>query len=166
MTQIIAAVQSEIQDAIAKHLPSQVGEVLRSELDQLAKLRTELFNERTKSKDYLAKLTEAKATLENISDREIKVAARESLVTDREKAVLDIEHKHALLQKDVEVQKIITQNMREMVGLIFASPTFRTVQTGSVPISVPGSSGGNGYSPSAGYVTNHPTSMTTDVKSI
>ena len=153
------AITKEIHESITKNLPAQVGEILQGELQALANLRKSYAELDTLHKELIDRHAVAQAALNKHRDEEKALREREAAVAKREEAVQHIEHTLALKDKDVEMHKTLSVNMREMVELVFHSPTFRIHQSTSHPVVVPGGVG-NGYTNQA-QVRHHMTSTTT-----
>jgi len=153
------AITKEIHESITKNLPAQVGEILQGELQALADLRGR-YEELQDQHDQLKQEHHvAQVALNKHRDEEKALREREAAVAKREEAVQHIEHTLALKDKDVEMYKTLSANMRDMVGLVFHSPTFRTVQSVTQPVVVP-QGGSNGYITPAS-VQHHTASTTT-----
>lgn len=139
--------KAEIEAAIKKSLPSEVGAALAGELQRLAKLEEE-----TKSRqEQVAILSEQVKELraKEMSAREM--AIRESVVTKRE---LDVEKRERqfeieLLKAEVDKAKAVSVAVVDLVRLLVRNTEMRSsvYQTGNQGVAVP-----QGH-----YVTSVPT---------
>ena len=87
-------------------------------------------------------LKKQKETLELIAN---EYKERTELLVAREKAVLEIEHDKALLQKDVACHKAVSDNVKEVVGLVFKNTTVRKSVCSNYPVVKRGYNGNSDY---------------------
>lgn len=133
--------KQEIQDIIRKNLPAEVGDVLRQELSELARLREETSKLAEEGKSWRNDACAAKNALEaatkrlgNIEKREADAAAKDVTLTLREELV-KLREAHAKERVD---------EMRGVVKDVFSNNRLKY----SVPVAVPGTNGikdHNGY---------------------
>ena len=146
--------QTEIADAIKKTLPQSIGAELNSELAHLATFRDQAKSRlaewelmEAQGKTAKAKISKLEADLsahELLVVREDKVRAREAQQDNRDFQVKMYDQRHA--------------EMLGLVGMVFKSPTFRTVTAGSVPVPVAGGSYNGAATP--GMVMQAPSNLT------
>lgn len=118
----LLAIQAEIKEAIAKHLPHQVGNLLQQRLSRLQQLE----------KDY-------EDTKDIITKKDKRIEALEKRVSDQaqlDKLKKDLDEKEAKLREDqreldhkLEIAKMKTDNaiqtkqeIKSIVELVFCSP--------------------------------------------
>lgn len=140
------ALQQQIQEAIEKSLPGQVGTLLKGELEALVKYRS-LEPQQVKRIAHLEQeLSEQKSVVCHLQENQKTVESREAAVYVREQAVTDLEHRLQLL----ETRKVCAEDkvklVLEVVSTVFANNTLRTsvMEQGRVPMVVP-STGGSGF---------------------
>ena len=121
-------IQKDIQDAIQKNLPAQVGETLRAELNELNLLRVT-------SKEYIAELEtlrEENSELRSLNLRLDQVEGREKEVFGKElmlenktlKAELSEQFYHKQRQDNIELVRAVFQ--RDLVALSHRSNSFHS----------------------------------------
>lgn len=118
-----STIEQDIKDSISKNLPAQVGDVLKTRLEQAEKDAKAIIklNEELKTKKEL--LDE----LSNInSDLNAKLHLHK-LLDEREKTLekREIRYEVELLKKDIECQKLIAANTIAMMATVFRNPTYQ-----------------------------------------
>jgi hypothetical protein len=114
----------EISEIIKKHLPAQVGDVLKERLKQADQDATDLENA---EKALLARgvdidrLQKQVAEYRALDARNAELATREELVADRERH----QNVFAAELKALEAEKRASE-LAGFVGMVFRSPIFRT----------------------------------------
>jgi len=113
----------EIQEAIKKSLPNQVGEALKQKIEQAdkdAKLVVSQADEINSKAEHINNLTLKINEYQRLDERNSKLNEREKAVEDaeRNKKVFEAELKLA------EAEKRITENVN-FVSMVFKSPIFR-----------------------------------------
>lgn len=152
-------INQEVSEAIRKHLPSQIGEALRGELEALAQARLrihslegEIATIREANRGHISKCQGLEAELRQhaaLAKREADVAARESQVELNNQAAAFAEKRR--------------QDVFDLVSLIFRAPAVKQQVIGNIPVAVEGHPGNPqfGQSPAGGYVASGALSTTT-----
>lgn len=120
----------EIEEAIQKNMPNQVGVLLKQRLEQAEADAKSLENERELSKQKSEKIAQLEKTVseyKSFDDRNSKLEARELAVTEKERNQKVFEAELKLN----EAEKRITDNVN-FVGMVFRSPIFRETVNKSV----------------------------------
>jgi hypothetical protein len=120
----------EIEEAIQKNMPNQVGVLLKKRLEQAESDAKSLESEREFSKQKSEKIVQLEKIISEykaFDDRNTKLEARELAVTEKERnqKVFEAELRVA------EAEKRITDNVN-FVGMVFRSPIFRESVSKSV----------------------------------
>jgi len=123
--------QQEINQAIEKNLPTQVGTVLKQTLEDYEKLKDSYAILKTNYDTLLAEAKAEHAKLAeagNLSDRETAVGQREDEITKRERN-LD----KTLLQKDKDCADAQVILMRENFNTVFRNVDIVRNKVGQLP---------------------------------
>ncbi len=142
------ALQKRIDAAIAESLPAQQVDWLRDRLEQADRLETELDRAYSDLGDLRTELDESRRAhgelVQQVADHQT-LDARRAELNERERqlelaeSTLDLRQQHMQDRLD---------DHRELVALVFKSPTFRTVQTSQTPVD--GGEYATGYTDNAG----------------
>jgi hypothetical protein len=133
MEKTMTDMTEEIHLIIKKTLPAHVGEVLAKELEQLKLLR-----EQRETDQRVIKLRESRITeLESKNKDLLTQIECHAKLDERLNKVIEREQKMDLVDLKAQLAELRRQDAVELVKLVFKSPTFRTVQTGTTPISIP-----------------------------
>jgi hypothetical protein len=150
----------QIQEAITKTLPSQVGEALQKELKRLAML--ELDIESKNKRIEIFEKNEAVNALE-ITNANSKLALHEAI----NKRIADVfarEQKQDLRDLEVKLADLRRADAVGLVHAIFKSPVFTETVSSMVPVVIPTTSQGQ-YGPTTSAFVQKESSSTTTVKS-
>lgn len=158
----------DISDAIAKHLPQELGTQLQARLaaaDAALQIADELEHN---NKALKSEISIVNKRAEKFTEREDAVSARETAVQVREEAVTKRELQADLKELEVRLTNSTLQHVKDVVAQVFANNKFKYMQTETtneshnVPVGVPGGPGMSGYVQQATESHNVTKSTTTD----
>lgn len=117
------SINTELQDAIRRNLPAEIGATLRGELESLATTREENARLKAQLKELNTKADELRAELQ----RSGAVQARDLAVSVREEEIAKREHAQEVFEaklKAAEAEKR-AQGLYELVALVFKNQQAR-----------------------------------------
>ncbi len=133
-----AKLQAALLAAIAAQLPETTVGVLRSELEELPKVRDLL----SLAQSDIANLKRERETLQRenkqLTEQLVALRAREDAVAKRESALLERELKASLLELENKLRNDFAARYTDMVALVFRSPVYETRVQKTVPVAVEG----------------------------
>jgi len=132
LNQIIESMVAE--KSLSLEVFQQLKEV-KEQSDLIAKENTALREASIVTQNTISKLQD---DIIKLNHRNAEWAKREEELVTREKAILDSEHQLALKDKDVEKAQAVSNNIKEIVGIVFKNPTLRTgiMKSTSEPVGV------------------------------
>lgn len=159
----MTVISQAVQDAIQQNLPGAVANEMQAFIEQAKATEAEL----KRTKDLLTHsnrtITEKNAQLEAHGE----LAKRETAVAEREKNVQACELVNLQNAAKLEATQALAElkGVKETMGAFLANVTVRTAVQSQVGVPVQGQPGGNGYSPSCGFVVpSTETHVTTETK--
>ena len=146
----------EINEAIKKNLPAQVGDSLQQELAELKKLRAKSATDDAKIIDLINNVAGWKLEADKMRD-ELNAHGK---LAEREKAVEKRELTQSLNDLRVTLSNERRAEVVDLVRTIFRSPITTKSISGTVPVPVEGMHPGSGYSGNPGTVIPSMVSVT------
>lgn len=143
--------EQEINEAIKKNLPLQVGEVLQERLNELARLEQFEQDANAKIKDKEDRL---RAKDEVISKQQKEIHAHEDL-DKRERDISEKErnYKIALLEKELECQKRLAEGYLGFLQALTKNPIYKETFSKSISTGTDWQNGQNVRYPMGEYTT-------------
>lgn len=113
----------DIQDTIEKHLPAQIGEVLKKRLDEIPRLEDEVKTLTEDLKTVSAISNERKRTNQELSEQLKTHQELDIRLTELEKRERNLELE--LCRKDVSCAQEKANQLFGLVNSIFKNPTYK-----------------------------------------
>lgn len=142
---------NDIQQQIKNHLPAQVGDMLRSELDALKVAREDVTRLMAEIQSDQTRRAELKKQVDDLT----KVVAQHDEISKRLLELNAKEVRQELNDLKLAQAELRIKDLKEITQTVFRSPVFTQSVSGSVPVPVAGGTNMNGF------VSTYPFNMTT-----
>lgn len=149
----------EINEAIKKNLPAQLGDILNEQLNLLAKYKIKDIENSEKIR-LLQESYDSCVKEKNKLQTQIQTVDE---ITKRETLVKDRELKQDLRDLEVKFSELRRLDSVKMVELVFKSPIYTKSVTGSIPVAVDGCNNGSYGIPGTVIQSQYSNTETTSV---